>query len=440
MNATGYYYVIDITAQVNRWLAGADQNDGLLLRPSSGSSLLAAFDAKENTSTSHAAYLNVQEAGLQGPQGPTGPAGPAGPEGPMGPAGLPGTNGFEYVGSYSGRPSSPHVNDTALFTGATSTGACGTTGGSAYAICSWNGSAWVPSAGGGVPGGTSGQVQINNGGAFAGITLPVSGLLKGAAGPSFAQAAAGTDYAPATVGTSLLKGNGAGGFSSAAAGTDYAPATSGTAILKGNAIGGFSNAVAGTDYAAANASTIINGSVCGLGSSCTISTASAARILYNPSGGTAAKCQGGMAGMAFSFAATGAPIAGCETDGIQAYVDFTAATPQTVYDRFVLPFDWSSTMAITVSAYSASTSAPAISVALSCITNTATVNPVFGVGQSISLTPNASSGLTTIKTRLQTSAVYTNKACAAGDFVEWKLTVTAAGAADLKLLSLLFTE
>jgi hypothetical protein len=62
-------------------------------------------------------------------------------------------------------------------------------------------------------------------------------------------AAAGTDYAAATSGTSILKGNGSGGFSNAAAGTDYAAATSGSAILKGNGSGGFSNAVAGTDYA-----------------------------------------------------------------------------------------------------------------------------------------------------------------------------------------------
>ena len=39
-------------------------------------------------------------------------------------------------------------------------------------------------------------------------------------------AASGTDYAPATSGTSILKGNGSGGFSNAAAGTDYAPVPS----------------------------------------------------------------------------------------------------------------------------------------------------------------------------------------------------------------------
>jgi hypothetical protein len=79
--------------------------------------------------------------------------------------------------------------------------------------------------------------------------------LKGAGTSAITTATAGTDYAPATSGTSILKGNGSGGFSNAASGTDYAPATSGTAILKGNGTGGFSNAAAGTDYAAATTGT-----------------------------------------------------------------------------------------------------------------------------------------------------------------------------------------
>jgi hypothetical protein len=56
----------------------------------------------------------------------------------------------------------------------------------------------------------------------------------------------GTDYAPATTGTSILKAS-SGGFANAVSGTDYAPATTGTSILKASS-GGFANAVAGTDY------------------------------------------------------------------------------------------------------------------------------------------------------------------------------------------------
>jgi hypothetical protein len=76
-----------------------------------------------------------------------------------------------------------------------------------------------------------------------------NGIVKMSSGVPGA-AVSGTDYAPATSGSSILKGNGSGGFSSAVSGTDYAPATSGSAILKGNGSGGFSSAVAGTDYQA----------------------------------------------------------------------------------------------------------------------------------------------------------------------------------------------
>jgi hypothetical protein len=50
-------------------------------------------------------------------------------------------------------------------------------------------------------------------------------------------------------------------ISAAVSGTDYAPATSGTSILKGNGSGGFSNAVAGTDYEAALGNPTVNGYV-----------------------------------------------------------------------------------------------------------------------------------------------------------------------------------
>lgn len=57
-----------------------------------------------------------------------------------------------------------------------------------------------------------------------------TGLLKASSGV-LAQAVSGTDYAPATSGTSILKGNGSGGFSNAAAGTDYlAPAAIGSTV------------------------------------------------------------------------------------------------------------------------------------------------------------------------------------------------------------------
>jgi hypothetical protein len=75
-----------------------------------------------------------------------------------------------------------------------------------------------------------------------------SSILKASSG-GFAAATSGTDYAPATTGSSLLKANGSGGFSSAVSATDYAPATTGSSILKASS-GGFANATAGTDYVA----------------------------------------------------------------------------------------------------------------------------------------------------------------------------------------------
>jgi len=65
-------------------------------------------------------------------------------------------------------------------------------------------------------------------------------------GTAISAATSGTDYAPATSGTSILKGNGSGGFTSAVSSTDYAVPTSGTSILYGNGSGGFSNVTVGS--------------------------------------------------------------------------------------------------------------------------------------------------------------------------------------------------
>jgi Chaperone of endosialidase len=59
--------------------------------------------------------------------------------------------------------------------------------------------------------------------------------------------------------TGLLKGNGTA-ISAAASGTDYAPATSGTSILYGNGLGGFSNVAIGTGVAFAGGTLSATGS------------------------------------------------------------------------------------------------------------------------------------------------------------------------------------
>lgn len=64
------------------------------------------------------------------------------------------------------------------------------------------------------------------------IVGAINGIVKADGAGNISAALSGTDYAPATSGTSILKGNGSGGFSSASAGTDYqAPLTEGTDYL-----------------------------------------------------------------------------------------------------------------------------------------------------------------------------------------------------------------
>lgn len=63
---------IDVTPAVAAWLNGTP-NYGLVLSPSSGSTISASFDSKENTNTSHNAELELILVNV-GPQGPAGSA------------------------------------------------------------------------------------------------------------------------------------------------------------------------------------------------------------------------------------------------------------------------------------------------------------------------------------------------------------------------------
>lgn len=118
------------------------------------------------------------------------------------------------------------------------------------------------------PTGTNAQLLANNGsGGFSNITVGSglslsSGTLTATGSGSGTVTSVGltmpsgftvgsspvTTSGTITVTTSLsgiLKGNGSG-FTTATSGTDYAPATSGTSILYGNGSGGFSNVTVGT--------------------------------------------------------------------------------------------------------------------------------------------------------------------------------------------------
>jgi hypothetical protein len=176
-----------------------------------------------------------------------------------------------FANAVSGTDYAPATSGTSILYGSGSGGFSNVTIGSGLTFSTGTLSA---TSGGG---GTVTNVSVVTANGFAGTvanpsTLPaitlstsVTGLLKGN-GTAVSAAVSGTDYAPATTGTSILKGNGAGGFSGAISGTDYAPATSGNSILYGNGAGGFSNVSIGSNMTFssgvlnANATTSIVGS------------------------------------------------------------------------------------------------------------------------------------------------------------------------------------
>jgi hypothetical protein len=146
----------------------------------------------------------------------------------------------------------------------------GATNADATHFCRGDGAWVVPPGGSATPGGSTGQVQYNNAGAFAAVTnmsgdctwaIP-SGVITclKTNGTSFAPSATidTTNAANITSGTlaaarggagttsGILKANGSGLVSAATSGTDYAPATSGSSILYGNGAGGFSNVTIGS--------------------------------------------------------------------------------------------------------------------------------------------------------------------------------------------------
>lgn len=210
----------------------------------------------------------------------------------------------------------------------------------------WNGSGWVyPGTGGGSGTVTTLSVVSANGlaGSVANATstpavtlsTTVTGILKGN-GTAISAASSGTDYAPATSGSSLLKGNGSGGFSSATSGTDYAPATSGSSLLKGNGSGGFSSAVANTDYLPVN-----NPAITGNGTATTqASTDNSTNIATTAFVATAvsALAQGFQAKPTATVAATSALPAGTYANGTSGVgATFTVtATGTTTVDGHVL--------------------------------------------------------------------------------------------------------
>mgnify|MGYP001205198121 FL=1 len=136
----------------------------------------------------------------------------------------------------------PVTNQTACFQ-TTTTG--GRTAGQIYV---WNGASYtqISGSGGAAPTDATYITQTANGTLTNEQNLAAlsTGILKSTQATGVVSiAGSGTDYAPATSGTSILKGSGSGGFSNASAGTDYAAAPTGSANtpLFNNGSGGFTN-------------------------------------------------------------------------------------------------------------------------------------------------------------------------------------------------------
>jgi len=102
ISTAGQYIAVDATATVQNWVTNPSTNNGFIITPNGGVSVL--FDSKESLTTSHSAMLSIAitPTGAVGATGPTGPTGAQGPQGaagsqgaqgPQGPAGATGAQG-----------------------------------------------------------------------------------------------------------------------------------------------------------------------------------------------------------------------------------------------------------------------------------------------------------------------------------------------------------
>lgn len=119
------------------------------------------------------------------------------------------------------------------------------------------------------------------------LSTSVTGLLKGN-GTAISAATSGTDYAPATSGTSILYGDGAGGFSNVTVGTNLTfaggtLAADSTMVYPGAGIPNSTGSAWGTSY-----STTGSGTVVALATSPTFVTP----LLGTPTSGTLTNCTG----------------------------------------------------------------------------------------------------------------------------------------------------
>ena len=395
-------------------------------------------------------------AGAQGPAGPTGPTGPQGPMGPTGPAGAAGSNGNTVLNGTSG-PAAGQGNNGDFFLRTDSSCLYGP-----KASGAWPGSCTLligPQGPAGPTGPTGPQGPVGPTGPAGAAGSSGNTVLSGTSGPTAAQGNNGdfflrTDssclYGPKASGawpgscTPLIGPQGAAGAQGQ--GFNFRSAWQANTTYNAYDVVTYGGQTYEADHSFTSGSSFNAGNwnvwaqMGATGATGPTGPTGPQGPRYLNALGTAAKCLSGTAGPAFSLPVSGAPAAVCESDGIQAYLDFAANSAQAAYDRFELPSDWNNSLKVNLAAYSTSTNAPAISIALACVGSGVTASPSFGTAQSISLTPNPGSGRTLVTTTLLTDATHAAKACAAGDTVEWQLSITASTAADLRVLSVRFTE
>lgn len=178
------FLLVDVTSQVQGWLANPATNFGIEITGVSGTTV--QLDTKENIATSHPAQLALTIVGPAGPTGATGATGLPGNQGLAGPAGPTGAAGATG-------PTGPTGATGAI--GATgAAGAQGATGLSGPAGATGPTGAVGPSG----PAGATGATGLAGAAGAKGITGP--------AGPSGAQGATGAQGSAGPVGPTGASG------------------------------------------------------------------------------------------------------------------------------------------------------------------------------------------------------------------------------------------
>jgi Collagen triple helix repeat (20 copies) len=192
VSTAGTYITVDVTSAVQNWIDGGVANNGLSI--TGNGSTAVQFDAKESTTTSHPAMLDIvlSYPGAQGPAGAPGAQGPAGPAGAAGPTGLTGAQGptgAAGVAGPTGLTGAQGPTGTAGAAGPTGlTGAQGPTGAAGAAGPTGLTGAQGPTGAAGAAGPT-GLTGAQGPTGAAGAAGPTG--LTGAQGPTGAAGAAG---------------------------------------------------------------------------------------------------------------------------------------------------------------------------------------------------------------------------------------------------------